>query len=144
MNGGVLAALPIESSDLDRLSPDDRVMVSQLTKGAEAGAFRVTAARPVDVTMDLMESALASTVAMPLLDRALPIFTRTSVDPVGEGFSWTGRLANGTGDATLVVRPLGMTGTVRYDRQVYSVWPLASGRHLIRRTGAFPPDHPTP
>jgi hypothetical protein len=143
MDGGVLAAVPIESADLERLPPDDRGTVNQLTKGAARGDFRVTAARPADVTMDLMESALASTVVMPLLDRALPTFTRTSVDPIGtEGFAWSGRLANGIGEVTLIVRPLGVTGTIRYDRQVYSVWPLASGRHLIRRTGSFPPDHP--
>ena len=142
---GVVAAVPIETVDLEQLSDGDRSTVNQLTKGAEPGAIRVTAGRPAHVTMDLLESALASTVVMPLLDRELPTFTRTSVDPIGaEGFSWSGRLASGIGELTLIVRPLGVTGTVRYDRQVYSVWPLASGRHLIRRAGPFPRDHPRP
>jgi hypothetical protein len=144
MAGATIAAVPIESTDPAQLSAEDRAAAIRLTRGAPRATFRITAARPTVVTMDLVASPLAASLALPLLEGDRPVFTRTSGDASGaDGVTWSGREAGGSGEATFIVRPLGVTGTVRYKQQVYSVWPLASGRHLIRRAREFPAEHPS-
>ncbi len=145
MTGGTIAAIPVETVSLSEISADDRQVVARLTEGAPPNSFRVTAARPTGLTADLLESSLAGLVAIPLLNGDTPLFTRASLDRIGtDAFSWTGQMANEQSDATLVVRTLGITGNIRYQNATYNVWPLSSGRHLIRRYGPlqFPPDHP--
>ncbi len=61
-------------------------------------------------------------------------FVRREVRPEGpDAFSWTGRAREGSGDATLLVTPTGITGTIHSADESYSVRPLGDGLHAIIR-----------
>jgi len=63
-----------------------------------------------------------------------------------QDFTWLGRVDGGSGDAILVIRPEGVTGTVRLPEATYSIMPLPDRRQLILRVDPrqAPPDHPGP
>ena len=129
---------------LDAFNARDLAIMQRLTKGAEQKDYKVMAARPTSLNADVIDVTAQSELAIPLVNETA-VFVREQGQRLANGdFTWSGRAANGTGHASLVVRSQGITGRVLLNNEVYSILPFSDGRQLVTRetTVQFPPEHP--
>jgi hypothetical protein len=129
---------------LSTFTARDLAIVQRLTKGVGQNDYKVMAARPTSLNADVIDVTAQTELAIPLVNET-PVFVREQGQQLANGdFTWSGRAANGTGYASLVVRAQGITGRVQLNNEVYSILPFSDGRQLITRetTVQFPPEHP--
>jgi hypothetical protein len=142
--GRATTAYSTAAMTLDRFTEADRAVVRRLTAGVAAANYRIMAPRPASMNADMIDVTAQTELAVPLLSD-VPVFTREAGQRLANGdFTWTGRAADGRGEASLVVRAQGITGRVQLNSEIYSILPLSDGRQLVKKetTAQFPPEHP--
>ncbi len=131
------------------LTPEQEEQVRVLRALPTSSAVRVFRLPSPQVASEVLRYGLvgdaAKTTLQLTLDEGAPAaFARRDVRPKGESFSWKGLAPDGSADATLVVTPRGITGTVIQGKQLYSIRPLGAGLHAVVRveTRGLPADEP--
>lgn len=132
---------------VEQLTPAQRSVVSLFTRALTPADFRIAEARPLGLSADVLSQGFTDSnrLSLQLLANQRIDLTPTGIERRGaQDFTWRGLAADGVGDAVLVVRPEGVTGSVRTPDATYSLMPLPEGRQLIIRVDPqrLPAEHP--
>jgi hypothetical protein len=151
--GDVTAGEVFQPTGNADLTPEQEALVKLYRERATTANLRV-AQIPLAVAGDMLRYGLVPeaapegprtlTLALQGQDSHVPFATKDVGLVSDDTFSWMGAPLEGPGDATFVVTPSGITGTVTRGDELYSIRPLGGGLHAIIKVDArkFPVDEP--